>query len=154
MNREMILGKFLWLVSLTFILACESSFESPPLVVESQILELVNQHRQSIGKQALELDTYITYECRTHSKNMAIGSVSFGHDGFGDRVDRIKSQVGGGRTGENVAVGYNSAKSVMEGWLNSSGHRANIEGNFTTIGIGAYQEKDGGIYYTQIFLNK
>lgn len=154
MKRQKTLSKLLWLASLTFILACESDFESSPLIVESQILELVNQHRQSIGKQSLELDTYMSYECRTHSKNMAEGSVSFGHDGFGDRVDRIKKEIGGGGSGENVAVGYQSAESVMEGWLNSSGHRANIEGNFTTIGIGAYQEEGGGIYYTQIFLNK
>jgi len=134
--------------------SCDTDFDTPSLVVENQILELVNEHRVSIGKSPLVMNEYITYESRVHSQNMAEGDVAFGHDGFGERVDRIRAKIGGGGAGENVAVGYSSAAQVMDGWLNSPGHRANIEGNFTHIGIGAYQHEGGAIYYTQIFIRK
>jgi len=146
--------KILAYVVLFSLFSCEKDLVSPPLIVESQILQLVNEHRASIKLKPLEMDAYITYECRAHCKDMADGTVPFGHDGFDKRTQRIIKEIGGGATGENVAFGQKSAKSVMDSWLNSPGHRANIEGNFTTIGIGAYQEGNGAIYYTQIFLKK
>lgn len=144
---------YLLLISIT-LFSCEEDIETPPLVVESQILDLVNQHRKAIGKPELEMLSYISYESRMHSKNMAEGVVPFGHDGFGERIERINKNVGGNGAGENVAYGYGSARAVMEGWLNSTGHRENIEGNFSHIGIGAYQHHNGAIYYTQIFIKK
>ena len=53
--------------------------------------------------------------------------------------------------GENVAFGYATGETVMEGWLNSPGHKANIEGNFTHIGIAAIKDENGRYYYTQLF---
>ncbi|GAA0892084.1 CAP domain-containing protein [Fulvivirga kasyanovii] len=154
MKKLIIRVSYMLLISIT-LFSCDEDVETPPLAVESQIIDLVNEYRKSIGKPELEMLSYISYECRVHSKNMAQGAVSFGHDGFGERVERIKSNIGGGgASGENVAYGYNSAKQVMEGWLNSSGHRANIEGNFSHIGIGAYQHNNGPVYYTQIFIKK
>jgi uncharacterized protein YkwD len=44
-----------------------------------------------------------------------------------------------------------SAKEVVEGWLNSPGHKRNIEGDFTLTGIGVAKNNKGIIYYTQIF---
>ena len=53
--------------------------------------------------------------------------------------------------GENIAKGYRSAESVMNGWMNSSGHRANILNvNFGKIGVG-YVETNGTTYWTQMF---
>jgi len=52
---------------------------------------------------------------------------------------------------ENVAAGQPTAQSVMTAWLNSSGHKANIEGNYTHIGIGVAKDQNGSKYYTQIF---
>lgn len=153
MNKKVIHFSYLLLMAIA-LFSCEDDIETPPLVVESQILDLVNQHRKSIGKPALEMLSYISYESRMHSKNMAEGAVPFGHDGFGERIERIIKNVGGNGSGENVAYGYGSARQVMEGWLSSTGHRENIEGNFSHIGIGAYQHNNGAIYYTQIFIKK
>ena len=56
--------------------------------------------------------------------------------------------------GENIAKGYQSAESVVRGWMNSSGHRANIlNPSFKTIGVGAYTDSKGTIYWTQMFTN-
>lgn len=53
--------------------------------------------------------------------------------------------------GENIAYGYKTPEKVMEGWMNSPGHRANIMNeNFTYIGVGCYEE-NGTLYWTQIF---
>ncbi|PKM69549.1 MAG: hypothetical protein CVU94_03365 [Firmicutes bacterium HGW-Firmicutes-19] len=54
--------------------------------------------------------------------------------------------------GENLAAGFTSASSVVEGWMNSEGHRANIlKDGYTQIGIGVKKDKDGRIYWVQIF---
>ena len=54
--------------------------------------------------------------------------------------------------GENIAKGYKSPAEVVVGWMNSSGHRANIlNPSFTHIGVGF--EKDGN-YWTQMFTSK
>ena len=52
---------------------------------------------------------------------------------------------------KNVASGYPTAKSFINNWLNSSGHKANIEGDFTHIGIAAIKDSHGRYYYTQLF---
>ena len=54
--------------------------------------------------------------------------------------------------GENIAYGYSTAERVMEGWMNSSGHRANIlKNNFTDIGVGYASDSRGRIYAVQVF---
>jgi uncharacterized protein YkwD len=83
---------------------------------------------------------------------MAAGRVPFGHDGFDARISTIRAALGsGGSAGENVAMGYNSAAAVVNAWLGSAGHRANIEGSSTRTGISAVQTSTGTWYYTQIF---
>lgn len=59
-----------------------------------------------------------------------------------------------GYAGENIAAGYANADDVMDGWMNSSGHRANILNNdYNSIGIGVFKH-NGIIYYTQLFTDK
>ena len=54
--------------------------------------------------------------------------------------------------GENIAYGYATADAVMQGWLNSPGHRANIENaSFRAIGVGAASSSAGRLYWTQEF---
>ncbi|MGE5198153.1 MAG: CAP domain-containing protein, partial [Rhodospirillaceae bacterium] len=87
-----------------------------------------------------------------HSEDMASKAVPFGHDGFEARIAAIKSALGsGGSAAENVAMGFDTAQAVVSAWLNSAGHRANIEGNATRTGIAAARSNGGDWYYTQIF---
>lgn len=54
--------------------------------------------------------------------------------------------------GENVAMGYTSPEAVMKGWMNSSGHRANIMNRgYVKIGVGVAKGSDGRLYWTQNF---
>jgi uncharacterized protein YkwD len=84
---------------------------------------------------------------------MLTGRSPFGHDGFHERIDRIKGKVGFvSLAGENVASGPMSAREVVDGWLHSPGHRRNIEGDFRLTGIGVATAKNGMVYFTQIFI--
>ena len=50
-------------------------------------------------------------------------------------------------------MGYSTAKAVVDGWIDSDGHRENIEGDYNIIGIAAVKDANGRYYFTQIFLN-
>ncbi len=131
----------------------DPEFELPDnLPVSEAILELVNQHRLSENLNELELSTEAEESAILHSSNMANGLVDFGHDGSDERFDALGEATGATGFGENVAFGQKDAEDVMEAWLNSSGHRANIEGDFTHLGVGVVEDENGSPYYTQIFL--
>lgn len=119
--------------------------------MENEVLKYVNEYRVKNGKDPLVMNEYLREESRLHSKNMANGTAGFGHGGFNDRTDRIWDKIGTGAISENVAYNYSGAKEATEQWINSSGHRENMLGNYTITGIGI--AKSGKKYYfTQIFL--
>ena len=121
--------------------------------IAQEIFKLVNKHRQKVGLKPLKQNDAVAKIAESHSRNMAKGDVPFGHDGFEERAAQLKKQfkkMGG--TAENVAYSTRDAQSVVEMWLNSKGHRKNIEGNYTMSGISVVQGGDGQRYYTQIFL--
>jgi uncharacterized protein YkwD len=123
-----------------------------PTAYDDQILALVNDHRRSTGKPPLAMNQVIWSQANGHSQNMAARSVPFGHDGFDARIAAIRAALGsGGSAAENVAMGYGSAEAVVNAWLGSAGHRANIEGNATRTGVSAVRSSDGVWYYTQVF---
>jgi uncharacterized protein YkwD len=54
--------------------------------------------------------------------------------------------------GENIAMGYRTAADVMDGWMDSEGHRANILNcDFAAIGVGLARDSGGTPYWTQVF---
>ena len=96
--------------------------------IENAILSRINQYRQLHGLQTLKMDSRIVKEAKKHSLDMASHRLSFGHQHFIDRVKRIKSQIKpSGGAAENVAYNYPNADAVVKGWLNSSGHKRNID---------------------------
>lgn len=120
--------------------------------MESEILRLVNRHRQGMRLKPLQMDAFESSIAAGHSRDMATGRRAFGHDGFKDRVNRIRKKMPGIRvSAENVAMGQMSAREVVDGWLHSPGHRRNIEGDFKLTGIGLARDRRGQIYFTQIF---
>lgn len=120
--------------------------------IEEEIFTLVNEYRFERGLRLLVLEENASLLALQHSQNMADGSVDFGHDGFEERADTLFEETGANGAGENVAWGQRSADEVMESWINSEGHRENIEGDFTHIGIGVANDAEGVPFYTQIFL--
>jgi uncharacterized protein YkwD len=124
--------------------------------LNQEIFNLVNDYRNSIGLQSLKWVDIIAKESEKHSRNMASKQVTFGHDGFDGRSDRIMKQIKrANASAENVAyTSSNDAKNVVEMWLNSKGHKKNIEGNYNLTGIGVAKDKNGVYYFTQIFINE
>jgi len=121
-----------------------------------EFMELINNHRTSIGLRALILDDGLTEIVLQHSKNMASGTTAFGHTGFSSRCSAGYEVLGGGNwCGENVAMGQKTPQAAYTAWMNSSGHRANIESTKATHTGFAYAKSSSGTYYwTQIFIQR
>jgi uncharacterized protein YkwD len=117
----------------------------------TEILQFVNEDRKKHGLSILEMNAMESSLAAGHSHDMASGKVKFGHDGFNARARAIQKALGSTEIGENVASGLMTAREVVDGWLNSPGHKKNIEGNFTLTGIGYASDKKGNIFFTQIF---
>ena len=71
---------------------------------------------------------------------------------YHQQMKPILSACGLRYVGENVAAGYPTAQSVMTGWMNSPGHRANIlKREFNRLGVGVAYSTSGRPYYCQVF---
>jgi len=118
-----------------------------------EILVLVNEHRSSLGLDAIKRDQqYASAYAVDHTMYM-IDVNNINHDNFSERAQALKDR-GAKMVAENVAYGYRSAESVVNAWLNSPGHRRVIEGQYTHSGFGVLKNSDGRYFYTQLFYRK
>lgn len=121
--------------------------------LEQSVLVQINQYRKAHGLQALRMNARISEEARQHSRDMANHKTGFGHSHFQDRVKRLYAHATQPRAAaENVAYNYKTASIVVNGWLKSPGHKQNIDGHYNLTGIGVVRDKQGKLYYTQMFL--
>jgi uncharacterized protein YkwD len=121
--------------------------------LESLVFEQVNQYRVTSGLPPLQIDAGVVREARRHSAAMAAGRVSFGHDGFPERVR--SAGIGYRAAAENVALNKGMrepAAHAVQRWIKSRGHRSNMKGDFNLTGVGVASSDDGTYYFTQIFL--
>ncbi|MFI5829229.1 CAP domain-containing protein [Streptomyces sp. NPDC051578] len=120
---------------------------------DSAVLALVNNERAAAGCGPLATDSALTAAARAYSDTMARSGVMShtGPDGS-TMTSRVEAAgYGWSRLGENIARGQADADAVMNSWMNSPGHRANILNcAFTEIGIGVHKG-DGGPWWTQDF---
>lgn len=123
--------------------------------VESEVLRLVNVERSKAGLSPLKMSSELSNVARMKSQDMADKNY-FSHTSptYGSPFDMMKKfGINYTAAGENIAKGYNSAEAVMNGWMNSPGHKANIlSSKFGTLGVG-YVNKNGTTYWTQMFTN-
>jgi uncharacterized protein YkwD len=137
----------------------ETGAPSPAPVTEIAALELsvhqkINAYRASRSLPALALNATISNVARSHSQNMASGSMPFGHQGFDARVQTLSGTFTLRSAGENVAYnqGYSDpAAAAVNGWLTSPGHLNNIVGSYNLTGIGVARKSNGEYFFTQIF---
>jgi uncharacterized protein YkwD len=123
--------------------------------LQQSVLDYVNQYRKNKSLAPLQMFPLITAEALRHSQKLADEKIPFGHDGFDGRAKRLMSQITGSNSiAENVAYGKFSAQEVVNRWIQSSGHKQNIEGKYTLTGVGIVRRKDGYLFFTQIFINK
>lgn len=122
--------------------------------IEYEILQLINNHRDSIGLAPLRTLNLASKEAIGHTDYMInLGEVN--HDNFSTRNQKLVSSVSALKVGENVAYGYRSAEAVVNAWIKSSGHRKNIENTeYTDFGISTKQDDEGRNYFTHIFVKR
>ncbi|HHX00646.1 MAG TPA: LysM peptidoglycan-binding domain-containing protein [Acholeplasmataceae bacterium] len=130
----------------------ESNFRS----LEQEIIRLVNQERANQGIPALEEDWEVSRVARFKSQDM-IDNDKFFHNSpvYGSPFQMLRSfGIRFTAAAENIAYGQRTAQQVMNTWMASSGHRANIlNRNYNKIGVGVARDPSSGqLYFTQIFI--
>lgn len=140
------------------------TFTSYPLIgeiihlntTELDVFWLSNQQRVRNGLQPFGLHVPLSLVARDKSIDMQRNNYFDHHSPvFGSPFDMIRQyQISFRSAGENIAAGYTSPVRVVEGWMNSEGHRANILGSFQYLGVGYHHSSTGTYrhYWTQMFL--
>lgn len=124
-----------------------------PKEIEIEILELLNEHRISVGLNPLNSLNIVKSVAFSHTDYMVeINSVN--HDNFYQRKISLEQNANAKKVGENVAYAYSSARSLVNAWINSDSHRQNIEGDYTDFEVSAEQNKEGKWYYTNMFIKR
>ena len=121
--------------------------------IEIEILELINDHRLTQGLNPLTSLGVIKSQTYSHTDYM-VDNNEVSHDYFYQRKNYLINNANANKVSENVAFGYSSAEAVVNAWLNSDGHRANIEGDFTDFDVSAEMNENGHWFYTNIFIKK
>lgn len=174
-THTVVSGDSLWKIAVKYqmglseIIAANPQFVNPALIYpgdkvyvpahetavtsyEEEVIRLVNEIRVQNGLPKFTTNWELSRVARYKSQDMKDKNY-FSHTSptYGSPFDMIKSFGISYRTaGENIARGYSTPKAVVDGWMNSPGHRANIlNASFTQIGVGYVQS---GHYCTQMFI--
>lgn len=152
-NKQIILC-FIMISLLRFAEATPSPkhFENLNKMQETVLIH-INKYRQLHGLSPLIMNNKVVAIAKQHSMDMATHKVPFGHKYFTKRIAKLHTQIKNfGAGAENVAYNYKDARTVVQQWILSPGHKRNILGNYSITGIGIVRDLDGKLYYTQIFL--
>jgi uncharacterized protein YkwD len=134
-----------------FLIAPLSSRANESYQCALQVLKIANKHRTEAGKHPLKIDPKICRLAEVRAKELVR---KFSHSRPDGRscFTILKANKIGGAQGENIAAGQRSPEAVMNSWMNSPGHRANImSGSFRKLGVGMYKDKNGKRYWVQLF---
>jgi uncharacterized protein YkwD len=124
-----------------------------PGIVSDEYLMYVNQYRAKLGLNPLEDADIVMEQAQEHASAMADKKRSFGHYQKEIRCRRIRNAYGTGRDcGEIIAMGPRTARELFDNWMSSSSNRQSIEAaHYTHSGLGLKQDRDGVVYWTQMF---
>lgn len=158
-------------ISLAELLKANSNITNPALIYvgqkitipdtgslasyEQQVFELVNKERAARGLSMLKYNYELARMARIKSQDM-IDKKYFAHESptYGSPFKMMESfGFKFSSAGENIAYGQKTAAEVMNAWMNSPGHKANIlSETYTTIGVGVAKTASGTLYWTQEFM--
>lgn len=170
-------GDSLWKIAVKYqvgiseIIAANPQFKNPDLIypgdkvyvplfstikaIEKEVVRLTNIQRQNNGLSPLKHNWQLSRVARYKSEDMKNrGYFSHTSPTYGSPFKMISDfGIRYSAAGENIAMGQRTAQDVVNGWMNSSGHRANIlNRNFTEIGVGYAKNSSGKTYWTQMFI--
>ncbi len=158
-------------ISLTELLKANANITNPSMIYvgqkitipdtgslaayEQQVFELVNKERAARGLQLLKYNYELARMARIKSQDM-IDKKYFAHESptYGSPFKMMESfGFKFSAAGENIAYGQRTASEVMNTWMNSAGHKANIlSAAYSTIGVGVAKTAAGTLYWTQEFM--
>ena len=122
---------------------------------EAQVADLVNKERAAQGLPALKYNAELSKVAEAKAADLRDKNY-FSHTSptYGSPFDMMKSfGIRYTAAGENIAKGYTTPAAVMNGWMNSPGHKANIlNSSFTEIGVGYVSGDNGAGYWVQMFI--
>ena len=123
--------------------------------LENEVVRLVNVERAKAGVPAITQNSEVGRVARVKSEDFVKNNY-FSHTSptYGSPFDMLKSfGITFTAAGENIASGQKTAADVMNSWMNSSGHKANIlNSTYNKIGVGVAKDSNGSIYWTQMFI--
>lgn len=121
--------------------------------IREEMLVLINRERAAVGAKPLVLDDKMCQAAQVRAQELVQLYDHTRPDGRGCFTAMAEAGVSYRAAGENIAAGYTSVELVMDGWMNSPGHRANIlDGSYGRVGIGFYYANGGyRTYWAQMF---
>lgn len=134
-----------------------AQFTEDQLTIMNEVLDLVNDARADAGLNALELDPALCGAAQVRAVE-CVGSFSHTRPN-GARYKTAITEAGltATYTGENIATGHTSAKQVVDAWMKSEGHRANIlNEHYTKLGVGLEANTGSryrGYAWAQLFMS-
>ncbi len=121
---------------------------------ETQLAQMINDYRVSHGKNALQIINHISYKSFEHNDYMIEHNI-LSHDLFDERAQNLMNVLGAYKVGENVAYNFTCPTAVLNAWLNSPNHKANLDGDYTHFGLSISICPNSGIkFYTNMFIKK
>lgn len=122
---------------------------------QQQVVDLVNKERAAVGLPALKVNNKLASVAEKKAEDMRDRNY-FSHTSptYGSPFDMMRQfGVSYSSAGENIAKGQKSPQSVMNGWMNSQGHKDNIlNSSYTEIGVGYVTDSNGNTYWVQMFI--
>jgi uncharacterized protein YkwD len=129
---------------------------SPESPVDQAIVDLTNQERMRQGLATLRTEARLSRAAQLQAEQL-VRAGRLDHVLPDAEYPRPEDRLAAAgypwqAYGENLAFGYRDARTAIDGWMNSPGHRANIVGTaFTEIGAGHATDANGRTYYAQVF---
>lgn len=172
-------GDSLWKIAVRYqvgiseIIQANPQFKNPDLIypgekvnipnldatktIENQVIQLTNQQRAKYGLKALTLNWELSRVARYKAMDMRDNHY-FSHTSptYGDPFTMMKNfGISYRSAGENIAGGQATPQLVVQAWMNSSGHRANIlNTGYTQIGVGYAKGGSYNYYWSQMFISQ
>ena len=162
--KKMMINSLALIFTIVSLTSCSSESEGVNEPVETaksythnanelELLDKVNEYRVSIGLNPLQIIEHISYKSSEHNAYM-LATQTVTHAGFDERKSNLQEVLGAYRVGENVAFAYSTAQATVTAWANSTGHKANLEGDYTHFGAAIKMDDQGRKYYTNMFIKK
>ncbi len=153
--------RLLYALLVLFVLVASSCSKEPventdipvsanAVAIEQELLGMVNDHRSSLGYNALQYSSVAYEYANTHTDYM-ISKGTISHDNFSARASSLSSRTDAEYVAENVARNYDSAAEALASWLAGSSHRKTMEGEFSHTAVSVKKDAAGNYYFTQLF---